>query len=59
MFIKAVKQKLQRQKEEELERIREIETQAHQFEQSVLEAMESLEQESDNYASKPGDTPTS
>ena len=48
MLIKAVKQKLQRQKEEELQRIREIEAQAQRFEQSVIEAMESLDQDLDH-----------
>lgn len=47
MFIEAIKQKIQQQKQEELRRIQEITENAHRFEQSVLEAMESVEEDSE------------
>lgn len=45
MFFKSIKETLQKHKQEELERLKEIRSNAERFEQSVLEAMEAMDQE--------------
>ena len=55
MFINAIKEKLQKQRHEKLQRLKEIEQQAQRFEQLVLEAMQSVteEDEADTDSSGP------